>query len=301
MWEALGGRSRFGADRLYHTRTPLIGRGSELDLLRSTLARVREERVPQLVTLVGVPGIGKSRLVYELMEAVGRDPSVVITWRRGRSLPYAAGVSFWALAEIVKAQAGVLESDSAEDAERKLAHTVQTVLGERGEAEWVEQHLRPLAGLAAEGEVATDSSVEAFAAWRRFFEALAEWRPLVLVFEDLQWADDGLLEFVEGLVEWVSEVPLLVVVTMRPELLERQPGWSGGKPNAFTLSLPPLSEEETARLVDAFLGPPSLGPETLSTLLTYVGGNPLYAEQYVRALGERGRLGSSPCLRRCRR
>jgi DNA-binding SARP family transcriptional activator/class 3 adenylate cyclase len=287
VWEALRARSRVGVDTLHHVRTPLIGRGRELELLCSTIARVREERAPQLVTLIGVPGIGKSRLVYELMVAVARDPSVIIAWRQGRSLPYGDGVSFWALAEIVKAQAEVLETDSVERSGQKLGRTVRTLLGDEREAEWIERHLRPLAGLTADGAAAGDSRLEAFAAWRRFLEALADWRPLVLVFEDLHWADDGLLDFVDGLVEWVSGVPLLVIATARPELLERRPGWAGGKPNAFTLSLPPLSEEETTSLVTALLGDSSsLASEAQLALLANAGGNPLYAEQYVRVLSE---------------
>src|SRR6266511_3008976 len=208
-------------------------------------SRAREERVPQLITLVGVPGIGKSRLVYELMQATGNDPSGIVSWRQGRSLPYGDGVSFWALAEIVKAQAGILETDPEVEAQAKLARAVQAVIDDVHEGEWVGRHLRPLAGLGGEGGGSSERS-EAFAAWRRFFEALADTRPAVLVFEDLHWADEGLLDFVDGLVEWVSSVPLLLVATARPELLERRPGWGGGKANATTLSLAPLSEDDTA-------------------------------------------------------
>jgi DNA-binding SARP family transcriptional activator len=294
VWEALQARSRFGADVVHHERTRLVGRERELELVLSTLARVCKEHVPQLVTLVGVPGIGKTRLVYELAQAIGADPGVIVTWRQGRSLPYGDGISFWALAEIVKAQAGIMETDSDERAKQKLARAVQMVLGEEREAEWAERYLRPLVGLAADGATLGDTRIEAFAAWRRFFEALADWRPLVLVFEDLHWADDGLLDFVDALVEWVSGVPLLVVATARPELLERRPAWAGGKPNAFTLSLPPLSEQETARLIAALSEPSSLAAETQSTLLAKAAGNPLYAEQYVRVLGEQGRAEELP-------
>jgi DNA-binding SARP family transcriptional activator len=288
VWQALEARSRVGGDVVHHARTPLVGRDRELQLLHASLARVREDRAPQLVTLVGVPGIGKSRLVYELAQAIDRDPSTIVTWRQGRSLPYGDGVSFWALAEIVKSQAGIMETDGEELAERKLARAVQTVLGDEREAEWAERHLRPLVGLVSESVATGETRLEAFAAWRRFFEALADSCPLVLMFEDLHWADDGLLDFVEGLVEWVSGVPLLVVATARPELLERRPTWAGGKPNAFTLALPPLSEGEAGGLVDALLGGSSLTDADRSMLLANAGGNPLYAEQYVRVLDERG-------------
>ena len=283
-WEALHARSRFGVDVSQRAVAPLVGRGRELELLVSTLARVREERSPQLVTLVGVPGIGKSRLVRELFGAVEEDVALV-RWRQGRSLPYGEGVTFWALAEIVKAQAGILESDTPEQAEEKLGRAVGEVGADASEAQWLERHLRPLAGLAEERPASPE---EGFAAWRRFLEALAEERPLVLVFEDLHWADDALLDFVDQLVDRATGVPLLVLGTARPELLQRRSGWGGGKPNALTVSLSPLSDEETARLVQALLERPLLEAQTQEELIARAGGNPLYAEQYARILLERG-------------
>jgi DNA-binding SARP family transcriptional activator len=282
-WEALQVRSRLEADDGH--QTPLVGRTRELELLLSTLARVREERSPQLVTLVGVPGIGKSRLVYELMRAVEASPDLV-TWRRGRSLSYGDGISFWALAEIVKVEAGILETDTEQEAGKKLWLAASDLLRDEDEARWVERELRPLVGLHGRAEPALDRRKEAFAAWRRFLEALAERRPLVLVFEDLHWADDGLLDFIDSLVEWIRGAPLLVVTTARPELLERRPQWAGGKANAATLSLSPLPKQETVQLLDALLTRPLPATETRS-LLTYTGGNPLYAEQYARMLAER--------------
>ena len=169
-WEALQARSRFGVDVSRRENAPLVGRGRELDLLVSTLARVREERSPQLVTLVGVPGIGKSRLVLELLRAVEEDAELV-RWRQGRSLPYGEGVTFWALAEIVKAEAGILETDTAEQAEEKLARAVGQSGVDASEAQWLERHLRPLAGLAEAGLVEPGGGR---AAWRRFLESLAE-------------------------------------------------------------------------------------------------------------------------------
>jgi class 3 adenylate cyclase/tetratricopeptide (TPR) repeat protein len=287
VWEALRARSRFGVDLFQHARTPLVGRRRELNVLTDALSRVREERSPQLVTLAGVPGIGKSRLIYELMQVIADDPNALVTWRQGRSLPYGDGVSFWALSEIVKAQAGILESDTNEQVEAKLAQAVQTVVGEGGDAEWVERHLRALAGLPRETTDPGDRS-EAFAAWRRFFEALADRRPAVLVFEDLHWADDGLLEFVDSLVEWVRDVPLLILATARPELLARQPNWAGGKANATTLSLAALSDEETALLVGELVRGTELDRETARALVDRAGGNALYAEQYARMWQERG-------------
>ena len=117
----------------------------------------------------------------------------------------------------------------------------------------MESHLRPLAGLGAGADAGGDHAAEALAAWRRFFEALAEQRPLILVFEDLHWADDGLLDFVDQMAEWATDVPLLILCTARPELLDRRPGWGGGKRNATTISLAPLSQDDTAALVSSLL------------------------------------------------
>jgi class 3 adenylate cyclase/tetratricopeptide (TPR) repeat protein len=282
VWRVRGARARVGVDRVHGAA--LVGRGREVDLLEDALARSLQERSSQLVTVIGVPGIGKSRLVLELYEAVERAPDL-ISWRQGRCLPYGEGVTFWALGEMVKAQAGILDGEDAAEAERKLRAAA-------GDA-WVESHLRPLVGLPGEGEAGGDKRDEAFAAWRRFFEGLAEERPLVLVFEDLHWADDHLLEFVDHLVDWASGVPLLVVCTARPELLSRRPGWGGGKPNALTISLSSLSDEDTARLLAELLGA-VLPAETQVELLARAGGNPLYAEEFARMLRDRGRVGELP-------
>jgi class 3 adenylate cyclase/tetratricopeptide (TPR) repeat protein len=286
-WEALQARARFGVDVPHEARTALVGRERELDVLRDALARVRAERSPQLVTLVSVPGMGKSRLLYELSRIVDAEPEL-ISWRQGRSLPYGEGVSFWALAEMVKAQAGILETDTADESEAKLERMGAEIGRDSADADWVRRHLRALIGLGgADGSLGGDDRAETFAAWRRFFEALAEERPLVLVFEDLHWADEGLLDFVDHLVDWAAGVAILVVCSARPELLERRPGWGGGKPNAITLSLSPLAAKETARLLGSLLGSAVVEAGEQAELLARAGGNPLYAEQYVQMLAER--------------
>src|SRR5207247_6302970 len=211
------------------------------------------------------------------------DPDL-ITWRQGRCLPYGEGIAYWALGEMVKAQAGLLDTDSADDASEKLRAAVTAVVPDE-EQEWVVANLGPLVGLPGEER---SSVAESFAAWRRFLEGLAEQRPLVLVFEDLHWADDGLLDFVDHLVDWAAGVPILVVASARPELLERRPGWGGGKANAATLSLSPLSNDDTARLIGLLLGRPLLEAGEQSELVLRAGGNPLYAEQYTQMLAERG-------------
>ena len=242
-------------------RSPLIGRERELRQLLDGLARAHQERSPQLVTLVGVPGIGKSRLVWELFLAVDQSQELV-RWRQGRSLPYGAGFAFWALGEIVKAEAGILDTDSAAEAEGKLADAASTAgPAERG---WVLGHLRGLVGVAVD-DGRGDRRGEAFAAWRLFLESLADERPLVLVFEDLHWADEGLLDFVDYVADRAEDVPLSVVATARPELLDRRPAWGGGKLNAQTVALPAMSEGETARLLAALLDLPA--PESLQGII----------------------------------
>jgi class 3 adenylate cyclase/tetratricopeptide (TPR) repeat protein len=287
VWEAVQPFARFGFGMVQRPQTELVGRERELEALKNAMARVRQERSAQLVTLVGVPGIGKSRMVTELFGHLEQGPELTY-WRQGRSLPYGEGVTFWALGEMVKAQAGVLETDSAEQTEEKLTHAVGTLFGDQTEAPWVQGHLRPLVGLSAETSLGGDRRAESFAAWRRFFEALAETRALVMLFEDLHWAGDEVLDFVDYLAEWASGVPILIVATARPELLERRPGWGGGKRNAVTLSLSPLSDEDTARLVGALRGSPVLEAEQQAALIERAGGNPLYAEQFVALLQERG-------------
>ena len=262
--------------------TKLVGRRRELDQLAGVLARAEVERALELVTILGVPGIGKTRLVRELYALVEADPRR-IAWLEGRSLPYGDGVTFWALGEIVKAQAGVFESDRPEVVEEKLLLAVEETLAEEKERLWMLRHLRMLVGLAGEGQARGETRDEAFAAWRHFFAALAEETPLVLVVEDLHWADDGLLDFVDELAAGATDAPMLFVVTSRPELLERRPEWGGGKRNATTIWLAPLSDEETELLLTALLG-----GEAAEDLVELAQGNPLYAEEYARLVLERG-------------
>jgi class 3 adenylate cyclase len=282
VWEAVGARSRFGSDVEQKLRTPLVGRERERGLLADVLARARTEESAQLVTLVGVPGIGKSRLVAELFQITEADPDL-INWRQGRSLPYGERVSFWALGEIVKAHAGILESDDTATAEEKLVVMVETLSEDEREREWLARQTRPLVGLEGAERVERE---ESFAAWRRLLEAAAEQRPLILVFEDLHWADDGLLDFVDHLADWATTVPILIVGTARPELLDRRPGWGGGKRNAFTVSIGALTDEETAVLLQRLLDRAVLDAEAQQAVLQRAEGNPLYAEEYARMLSE---------------
>jgi predicted ATPase/DNA-binding SARP family transcriptional activator len=291
-WEVLGERSRLRAEAARQPTAPLAGRRHELELLVSALARVRNECSPQLVTLVGVPGIGKSRLVLELHHASEKDhPSV--SWRRGRCLPYGEGISLWALGEVVKSQAGILESDTPGEAREKLSAAVADVVEDTPDREWITNRLAPLVGAQlAEASTAAQRD-ESFAAWRRFLELLARDRPLVVVFEDLHWADDTLLDFVDELADRALATPLLILCTARPELLERRPGWGGGKQNSLTVTLEPLSDDETTAILAAVLDRPLDAPAR-RTLLARAEGNPLYTEQFARSQAEVGTLAELP-------
>jgi class 3 adenylate cyclase/tetratricopeptide (TPR) repeat protein len=287
IWRALGARSRFGVDVEQRTLAPLIGRDHELNLLRELFARAVRDRAVQLVTLVGEPGVGKSRLVWEFQRFIDDLPDLV-TWRQGRCLPYGEGITFWALGEVVKSHAGIHENDAPGDALAKLERAVAATVDDPDERDWVRSRLEPLVGLGEDAE-STDRE-ESFAAWRTFLEGIASANPFVLVVEDLHWADPAMLAFVEHLADWVSGVPLIVLGTARPELYEVHRGWGGGTRNHTSVSLAPLSSEETAQLIAALLDRTVLPAETQSTLLARAGGNPLYAEEFVRMLIDRGAL-----------
>lgn len=263
--------------------TQFIGRTDELALLERTLARTLGERTVQLITVVGEPGAGKSRLLLEFRHSAdARGVSAV--WRRGRCLPYGEGITFWALGEVVKDACGILESDSADEAHAKLEATVaETVDPDR--SDWVRARLGPLVGIGGQGAGADRR--ELFTAWRSFVEALALRAPLVLLFEDMHWAGEPLLDFVEDVVDRLSDVPLLVVCTARPELFEVRPGWGGGKRNAATIALPPLAPEETRRLVSGILARSTLPASTQTEVTERAGGNPLFAEEFARMIEDR--------------
>ncbi|HYX88951.1 MAG TPA: adenylate/guanylate cyclase domain-containing protein [Gaiellaceae bacterium] len=281
LWRAKAARSRFGSDVSDRFRTPFVGRELEKPLLIGIFERATQQESVQLVTVVGEPGVGKTRLIAELADYVDAQ-SGITRWRQGRCLPYGEGITFWALGEIVKAEAGILESDSAEVAADKLEAVVSR---DEPERQWLFQRLAPLVGVEAASPAERQ---ELFTAWRRFFEGLAAGRPSVLVFEDLHWADEALLDFLEHLAEWSQGVPLLVLCAARPELYERRPGWAAGQRNAHTINLSPLTNSETAELVAHLISTTVLSPELEQAVLERAGGNPLYAEEFVRLLADRG-------------
>jgi class 3 adenylate cyclase/tetratricopeptide (TPR) repeat protein len=288
VWVVKGARSRFGADLRRSVSTPWVDREDELELMKRTFARAVREPSVQLVTLMGEPGVGKSRLVREFFAYVDDLPETT-SWRQGRCLPYGEGVTFWGLGEIVKAQAGILGSDGARAAADKLATAVSAVVEDPAEQGWIQARLAPLIGLGGAGPERIERE-EAFSAWTRFLEAIAAVRPLVLVLEDVHWADPSFLAFVEHVVEWATGVPMLIVCTARPELFDREPGWGGGKRNWSTLSLAPLGDRDTERLVEGLLPADAARELLLPMVVERAGGNPLFAEELSRMLSERGAL-----------
>jgi class 3 adenylate cyclase len=288
-WKARRPRSRVGAGEQRPDAAALVDRHHERGGMLAAFEQAVLGRSVRSLTLLGDPGIGKSRLVGELFRHIDAQPEL-IRWREGRSPPYGRGMTFSALGEIVKAEAGLLESHALDAASAKLADAVAAVAPDRDEAAWLERHLRTLVGLDAAAALFDDRRAEAFAAWRRFIERLAEHRPTVLVFEDVHWADDALVDFIEHLDAWAADIPLLVVCTARPELLERRPGWSREAGGDRVIHLAPLSESDTEQLLVALLGDEGLPPATRSALLARAEGNPLYAQELVRMLVDRGIL-----------
>jgi tetratricopeptide (TPR) repeat protein len=282
VWQPLAARARLGADVIRASATPLVGREFERPLLIATFERVAKQRACQLVTLVGEPGVGKTRLCAELLAYIEQRPGLV-RWRQGRCLPYGEGIAFWALGEIVKAECGILESDSPQQASAKLDQAIPQQEPDRA---WLTARLAPLVG--AGGEPAAQE--ESFTAWRRFLEGLAAQNPTVLVVDDLHWADEPMLAFLEHLADWSEGVPLLLLCTARPELHEKHPTWAAGVRNAQTINLAPLSDDETATLVALLLKRTVLPAATQQALLDRAGGNPLYAEEFVRLLSDRNLL-----------
>jgi predicted ATPase len=276
VFQPTAARARLGTDITRAHGGPFVGREIDLALLKGLFDKSVAADAVGLVTVVGEPGMGKSRLVAELGAYADAQPGLV-TWRQGRCLPYGEGISFWALGEILKAHAGILESDPAAVAAEKL----EVVLPEGDERPWFRQRLLPLLGIEATSQAAQE---ELFTAWRRFLEHLAEARATVLVFEDLHWADAGLIAFLEHVADRAQGVPLLLVGTARPELYEHHPLFAGNR-----ISLAPLSAAETSRLVAGLLGA-AVPPELAAPILERAEGNPLYAEEFVRLLRDRDLL-----------
>lgn len=287
IWLAEAPRSRYGVAIEEAAGSFFVGRSGELSTLTESFERALARRAPQMVTIVGEPGVGKSRLVREFRSHIDKR-SDLVWWREGRCLPYGEGVTFWALSEVVKAQAGILEAEPSDEAAHKLQVAVDSLVDDEDEAAWLRLRLAPLAG-TGDIDVSTERG-ELFSAWLRFLEVLSSRDPLVLVLEDLQWADGVLLEFVEYVLDWAEDAPILLVCTARPELFTDHPEWGGGKRDATTLSLPPLDPKETADLLMGLAGRSVMPARAQQALLERSGGNPLYVTELMRLVAEQGSL-----------
>ncbi|MBN1172950.1 MAG: AAA family ATPase [Micromonosporaceae bacterium] len=274
------------------TAIPLVNRTHELSLLINALDRALRENRPQLVTMLGHAGIGKSRLTRELLGHTERLFSESIIWHTGHCPPFGENVTYAAFAEIVKAYAGILDTDTEEIARDRLA-TALTGIVEDGEVTRLLDALSPLIGVQGT-KVSADESESA---WRRFVVAMAGKHPTVLVFEDLHWADESMLRFIELLGASVREVPLLLLCTARPELVAREPTWASATGGTLTITLPPLRDAEIATMYAHLLGQATFPVDSLGPLVELAHGNPLYAHEYTRMLAERGVLNPAEALR----
>jgi class 3 adenylate cyclase/tetratricopeptide (TPR) repeat protein len=284
-WRALRVVSeRGGAGRSIGLEPPFVGRGEELRLVKDLLHVTGRERKVRLASVVGIGGIGKSRLAWEFLKYVD-GLSENVYWHQGRCPAYGDGVTFWALGEMVRMRARIAETDTPAESRRKLSSTVEEYVADANERRWIEPRLAHLLGLDERPPGERD---ELFSAWRTFFDRIADRGPTVLVFEDLQWADPGLLDFVESMLEWSRNQPILVLTLSRPELIDRRPGWGAGQWNSTSLRLEPLGAEAMAHLVTGFVR--GLPGEGIQRIVERSEGVPLYAVETVRMLADRGVL-----------
>jgi class 3 adenylate cyclase/tetratricopeptide (TPR) repeat protein len=285
LWRALRIVSGVGGElRSEGLEAPFVGRDRELRQIKDLFHICAEEGRAQLVSVTGIAGIGKSRLAWEFYKYFD-GLTQIIYWHRGRCLSYGEGVTYWALADMVRMRCRIAEDDDPETALQKLGVTLDEHVLDTEERRFVEPRLAQLLGL---GEQETRDRQDLFAAWRLFFERLAEAFPTVLAFEDMQWADASLLDFVEYLLEWSRDKPLYVVTLARPELLERRPTWGAGHRNFTSLYLEPLSEDAMRELLTGLV--PGLPASLQDQILARAEGVPLYAVETVRMLLDRGLL-----------
>jgi class 3 adenylate cyclase/predicted ATPase len=265
-----------GARRRAGLEAPLIGRDRELALIVESFETTVTEGRARLVSVIGEAGAGKSRLVWEFFKYIDGIQKVV-RWHQGRCLSYGEGVAYWALAEMVRARAGILEEEDASSARQKLRATIEEHVPDERERRLIEPRLAHLLGL--EQRTAPDRA-DLFSGWRLFFERIAAHEPVVLVFEDLQWADSGLLDFIDYLLEWSAEFPLFLLALGRSELLSARPAWTP------TITLEPLPDEAMAELLGGLV--PGLPEELAVQIRRRSEGVPLYAVETVRMLLDRG-------------
>src|SRR5215210_465861 len=276
-WRVLSAGAAAAARTRGQQQAPLVGRDAELELLQNTYERALRDKRAHLFTIYGEPGVGKSRLAHEFSEAL--DGATVLS---GRSLPYGEGVTYWPLAEMVKCAAGIVDDDPLDVAIEKLRVCCE------------DEVVADLLGLASgvlEAVHSERSQQEIAWAAREWAQRMAQEQPLVLVFEDIHWAEEPLLELIEHLATWVREAPLLLVSLARPELLDIRPGWGGGRVRATAIELEPLGESDSEELVDALMTGGQLNGDDRRQLLEKTEGNPLFLEETVRMLAEDGSAG----------
>ncbi len=257
-------------------RSPLVGRADELSLLAQVCHRAIEGRRCQLVTIMGDPGVGKTRLAEELVARLGDEPQVL----RGRCLPYGEGITFYPIAEAVNQAAALVAGAEPEEARLKL----EALIGP--DPDGITDILAEAIGLSG----ATPAPEQTLWAIRRFFEILAADRPLILLFDDLQWGEPTFLDLLDSLTHRARDVPIVLLCTARPELLERRPEWGGGAMHALTTMLEPLSKHESATMAGNLVGGGALDPAIAGQLAEAGGGNPLFLQEYVAMLLEEGSL-----------
>ena len=275
---------RGGQGRSDLPEPPFVGRADELRELKELIATTGRDGRPRLVSITGPAGIGKSRLAWEVEKYVDGIKETIY-WHRGRSPSYGEGVTFWALGEMVRRRVGLTEGDDAATTRERVAVAVREWVVSDEDRQWVEPALLTLLGV----EPAPAGGREAlFAAWRIFFEQIASRGTTIMLFEDLHWADSGLLDFIEHVLEWSRNVPLIVVTLARPELADRRPDWGAGTRHLTRLALEPLPDAAMRQLLAGFV--PGLPESAVATILRRADGVPLYAVETVRALVADGRL-----------
>ena len=275
---------RKGLGRSERLEPPFVGRDEELRLVKDTLHASEREKRARLVSVVGIPGIGKSRLAWEFLKYVDGLASTVY-WHEGRSRAYGEGITFGALSEMVRMRAGIVEAEEATSATTKLRECLEEFVADPDERQWIEPRLAYLLGLT---DAPNADREELFSAWRRFFERVAEQGPTVMIFEDLQWAEAGLVDFIESILEWSRNYPLFIITLSRPELMDSRPSWGAGLRNFSSLHLEALNEASMRTLLDGFVQ--GLPASVCEMVLNRAEGVPLYAVETIRMLFDRGNL-----------
>ena len=286
-WRALRVVARVGGEgREEGLEPPFVGRDEELRLLKEQVHAAERERKLRVVTISGQAGIGKSRLVWELEKYLdGLAGPGLFYWHQGRTPAYGEGVAFWALGEMVRRRARIAEGENEASTREKLQATLDQFVPDPQERRWLEPALGALLGIDEANWAARE---QLFSAWRTFFERIADKGTTVLVFEDLQWADSGLLDFIEHLLEWSRERPIVVVTLARPELLERRPNFGMGQRALIALHLEPLGPAEMVSLLRGLAN--GLGDDDLARIVERAEGVPLFAVETIRALADAGHL-----------